>query len=197
MTSPAKKPATYADIEALPPHVTGQILFGSLYTHPRPVTRHVTCVHRLDAVLTNTYEFDGDEPGSWIFLPQEELHLGPHVIVPDLSGWRVDRLPPDYLESKFIEIPPDWICEVLSPSTEDIDKSEKRRIYATYGVGHLWYIDPRPRILEVFARQDRDWLLLNTFTEHDDVCAPPFADLTFPLKRLWPQARRVEPRGET
>lgn len=193
MADTAKKLATYADIEALPPDVVGQILFGSLHTHPRPATRHVTGAHRLALKLGPPFELGEGGPGGWIFLPEEELHLGPHIVVPDISGWRAERLPPDYLDSKFIEVPPDWICEVLSPTTEDVDKTSKRRIYATFGVDHLWYIDPRPRHLEVFVRQDRDWLLTHTFTEQDDVCASPFADVSFPLSLLWPKSRPIKP----
>jgi hypothetical protein len=189
MADPAKRNATYADIEALPPDVTGQIVFGALHTHPRPTTRHVTGAHRLSVTLASPFEFGRGGPGGWIFLPEEELHLGPHVVVPDLSGWRTERLPVDYGESKFISVAPDWICEVLSPSTEGIGRGEKRRIYATYGVDYLWYVDPRPRQLEVFVRQDRDWLLKHTFAEHEDVCAVPFTELTFPLKQLWPFPR--------
>ena len=192
MSTPAKKPATYADIEALPPHVVGQILFGTLHTHPRPVTRHVTTAHRLALKLGPPFEFGENGPGGWIFLPEEELHLGPHVVVPDISGWRAERLPADYGESAFLTVPPDWICEVLSPSTEDIDKTDKSRIYATYGVDYLWYIDPRPRHHEVFVRQNRDWLLKHTFAEHEDVCAPPFPELSFPLGLLWPFARPID-----
>jgi Uma2 family endonuclease len=113
-------------------------------------------------------------------------------VVPDISGWRAERLPADYGESAFIAVPPDWICEVMSPRTESIDRVEKRRIYATYGVGHLWYIDPRSRTLEVFERQDRDWLLKHAYAEHEDVCAPPFAELTFPLHQLWPFPRPAD-----
>jgi Uma2 family endonuclease len=192
MTAPAKRPATYADIEALPPHLTGEIIFGTLHAHPRPVTRHVTGAHRLSVTIASPFEFGRGGPGGWIFLPEEELHLGPHVVVPDISGWRVERLPADYGESAFMTVPPDWICEVMSPSTESIDRVEKRRIYATYGVGHLWYIDPRSRTLEVFARQERDWLLKHAFAEHEDVCAPPFQELTFPLKQLWPYPRPAD-----
>ena len=192
MPTAAKSPATYADIEALPPNVVGQILFGSLHTHPRPVTRHVTAAHRLALKLGPPYELGENGPGGWIFLPEEELHLGPHVVVPDISGWRAERLPADYGESAFLTVQPDWICEVLSPSTEGIDKTEKRRIYATYGVDYLWYVDPRPRHLEVFVRQDRDWLLKHTFAEHEDVCAPPFPELSFPLRLLWPFARPID-----
>ncbi len=189
MTSPAKRPATYADIEALPPGVTGEIINGVLHTQPRPATRHVSAAHRLAVTVANPYEFGRGGPGGWIFLPEEELHLGPHIVVPDISGWRAERLPPDYGESAHISMPPDWICEILSPRTESVDKTEKRRIYATYGVDYLWYIDPRSRHLEVFVRQDRDWLLKHAFAEIEDVCAPPFPEVTFPLSLLWPFPR--------
>jgi hypothetical protein len=192
MTAPAKLPATYADLEALPANLTGEIIFDALHAHPRPVTRHVTGAHRLSVTVASPFEFGRGGPGGWIFLPEEELHLGPHVVVPDISGWRAERLPADYGESAFITVPPDWICEVMSPRTESVDRVEKRRIYATYGVGHLWYIDPRSRTLEVFERQDREWLLKQAYAEHEDVCAPPFLELTFPLKQLWPFPRSAD-----
>lgn len=196
MSAPARSPATYADLEALPPHLVGQILFGSLYSHPRPATRHVSAAYQLGLELGQPFQRGRGGPGGWIFLPEQELHLGPHVVVPDISGWRSERLPADYLDTNFIEVPPDWICEVLSPSTEDVDKTLKRRIYATFGVEHLWYLDPRPRHLEVFARRDRDWLLTHTFTERDEVCAPPFAEISFLLNVLWPTIGQAEPQAK-
>lgn len=193
MQDRVQRPATYADIEALPPHVVGEILFGTLHTHARPTTRHVTGGHRLSLELGPPFELARGGPGGWIFLPEEELHLGPHIVVPDISGWHAERLPPDYGESAFITVPPDWICEILSPSTESVDRVEKRRIYASYGVDYLWYLDPRSRHLEVFVRQDRDWLLKQAFAEHEGVCAQPFLEITFPLRQLWPFPRPPEP----
>jgi Uma2 family endonuclease len=124
-------------------------------------------------------------PGGWIFMFEPELHLGPHVIVPDLAAWRRARMPamPD---TAFIETPPDWVCEVLSPSTEHLDRGPKRRIYATYGVPHLWHLDPIAKLLEVFELKDQHWVLFDSFYDQVDVVAPPFSVVPFSLAALWP-----------
>jgi Uma2 family endonuclease len=113
------------------------------------------------------------------------LHLGPHVVVPDIAGWRRERLPrlPD---TAFIETAPDWVCEVLSPSTARIDRTDKLAIYAGFGVGHAWYVDPIARTLEVFELTGGKWLLAATFKDAEPVAAPPFAVHTFALDVLWP-----------
>jgi Uma2 family endonuclease len=176
--------ATHADIEALPPHVTGEILFGALHTQPRPSPRHGRAAIRVQVELGGPFDRD-HSPGGWIFLPEPELHLGDHVIVPDIVGWRRERLPtlPD---TAWIETPPDWVCEVLSPSTQRRDRTDKLSIYATFGVGHCWYVDPLARTLEVFALQGGKWLLTATFKDADSVAAPPFEVHTFALDVLWP-----------
>lgn len=185
MASTAKVPATYADLEAVPPHLVAEILFGALVTHPRPSPRHGGATSALGMVTGGPYQFGFGGPGGWIFVDEPELHLGPHVVVPDIAGWRRDRLAalPD---KAFIEVAPDWICEALSPATEKYDKGEKRRIYALFEVGHLWHLDARSRGLETFARSNRDWLLTGTYFDSDEVRAEPFAEITFNLGLLWP-----------
>jgi Uma2 family endonuclease len=185
MTNPARQPATYADLEAVPPHLTAEILFGNLVTHPRPVPRHSAAHVRLIAVLSGPFDFGINGPGGWYFLLEPELHLGPHIAAPDLAGWKRERLQ-GAVDKAWIEVAPDWICEFLSPSTEKYDKGDKRRIYATYGVDYLWHVDPRVKSLEVFKRQDKNWLLTHTFFDSDDVKAPPFEEITFSLGLLWP-----------
>jgi Putative restriction endonuclease len=179
------KAATYADIEALPPNMVGEILFGALVTHPRPAPRHAAAMSHLGGVLTRPFGFGDGGPGGWIILVEPELHLGPHVVVPDIAGWRKERLA-GRKDLAWFEEEPDWACEVLSPSTRVYDVGSKRGIYGTYGVGHLWYIDPSILSLEVFQRQETDWLLTHTFIGHEDVCAPPFDVITFSLGLLWP-----------
>ena len=185
MAPPKAQPAaSYADIEALPANVVGQIAFGVLHTHPRPTPRHGRAAGALGAELTNAFDFGRGGPGGWILLPEPELHLGPHVIVPDVAGWRRERLPrlPD---TAFIETVPDWVCEVLSPSTQRFDRTDKLAVYATFGVGHCWYVDPNARTLEVLARQDDKWLIAATYKDSDAVTAPPFEAHTFALDLLW------------
>ena len=118
-------------------------------------------------------------------MAEPELHLGPHVIVPDLAGWRRDRMP-RMPETAFVETAPDWVCELLSPSTERLDRGPKRRIYATYGVGHLWHLDPVAKLLEVFELRDAQWVLFESYADGDAVKAPPFDAIAFPLAALWP-----------
>ncbi len=118
-------------------------------------------------------------------MDEPELHLGEHVAVPDMAAWRRERLPA-LPETAWIETAPDWVCEVLSPSTERYDRGEKRLIYAEAGVGHVWHVDPVLKMLEVFELRDGKWLLLDVFRDDAQVAAPPFAEATFPLNLLWP-----------
>ena len=179
------KPATYADLEAVPPHLVAEILFGELVTHPRPVRRHGGATSALGGVLTGTYQFGIGGPGGWVFVDEPELHLGPHVLVPDIAGWRRERLQPQRHDA-FTTISPDWICETLSPSTERYDRGQKRAIYAQYGVGHLWFLDARVKSLECFELQNKEWVLKGTYFDKDVVCAAPFDVMKFSLELLWP-----------
>ena len=177
--------ATYADIEALPPNVTGEILFGVLHTHPRPAPRHARAAGRLQSRLGNPFDTDHRGPGGWVIIPEPELHLGPHVVVPDIAGWLRERMPklPD---TAWFETPPDWLCEVLSPATQRYDRTDKLAIYAAYGVKHCWYVDPNAKTMEVFTLTGDKWLLAQTYKDADPVTAPPFETHTFPLDVLWP-----------
>lgn len=186
MTAPAKRPATYGDLEALPPHVVGEIIFGTLITQPRPNPRHGGATTAISALVTGPFQFGNGGPGGWLFVVEPELHLGPHVVVPELAGWRRDRLPSAAVDKAYIDVAPDWVLETVSPSTEKRDKGAKRTIYATYGVDHLWHLDPRAHSLETFKRADKSWTLGGTFFDSEDVCAPPFDAITFSLGLLWP-----------
>ena len=185
MTLLKPRTATYADIEALPENMVGEILFGSLVAHPRPARRHAVAASHLGMALGPPFSFGTGGPGGWIIIDEPELHLGSHVVVPDIAGWRRERFT-ERDDGPWFEVAPDWICEVQSPSTRAIDLGPKRRIYAAYGIGYLWYVDPISKSLEVFQRQNESWLLTHTFINHEDVSAPPFDAITFPLGQLWP-----------
>ncbi len=184
MLKPKARPATYADIEALPPNMVGEILFGVLQAHPRPAPRHAVAAHGLAGELGPPFWRGRGGPGGWMFMVEPELHLGPHVVVPDLAGWKRERLTP-FPETAFIETPPDWLCEVLSPATLAVDRTDKLAVYANYGVGHCWYVDPIARTLEVLALTAGKWVIAATFKDADAVTAPPFEAHTFPLDVLW------------
>jgi Uma2 family endonuclease len=185
MTIAKKIPATYADIEALPPNMVGEILFGSLVTHPRPTPRHGVASMNVGALVTQRFGFSNDGPADWVFIVEPELHLGLHIVVPDIAGWRVKNAE-NLFERAWIETAPDWLCEVLSPSTEKYDRSDKQRIYANYLVDHVWHVNPTTKLLEVYARQDRAWLQTHIFKDQETVSAPPFESLSFNLGLLWP-----------
>jgi Uma2 family endonuclease len=180
-----EREATYEDLMALPENMVGEILFGRLVTHPRPAPRHSVVTPGLMSELVGPYQRGRNGPGGWVFMDEPELHLGRHVVVPDIAGWKREHLP-RLPQTAFIETPPDWICEILSPSTEVVDRREKRAIYAETGVPFLWHVDPRPRVLEAFTLKGPQWLLTHTFSGSEPVSAPPFEAITFDLAVLWP-----------
>jgi Uma2 family endonuclease len=185
MANPVPKPATYADVLAAPAHRVAQVLGGTLYTHPRPSPRHSAAASALGGELSTTFQRGNGGPGGWIILDEPELHLGFDIVVPDIAGWRRENLStlPD---TPYLETPPDWVCEILSPSTERLDRGIKRRIYAEAGVKHLWLIDPRSQVLEAFALTGGQWLLVGTAQGGDDVSIAPFDAISFSLAALWP-----------
>lgn len=176
--------ATYADLEALPPNVVGEIIFGVLHAHPRPHGRHGIASSRLNTTLGGPFDLGSGGPGGWVFATEPELHLGPHIIVPDLSGWRTARLP-RLPSTPYIDTAPDWVAEILSPSTQAIDRTDKLTVYAQFGVKHAWYIDPKARTQEVLALGDGKWTIHSVFRDNAAVCAPPFEAHSFALDVLW------------
>lgn len=188
MAEPAKKRATYADVLAAPPTLVAEIIDGELETHPRPSPRHSAAANSLADELTSPFQKGRGGPGGWVFFVEPELHLGSNVLVPDLAGWRRHRLS-SYRDGAYLDVPPDWVCEVLSASTEERDRGAKRRIYAENGVGHLWLLDPRVQLLEVFILEEGRWVLVGTWRSDDAVSAPPFAAISISLTDLWPLDR--------
>jgi len=185
MNEPAKRNATYEDLLALPENLVGEILFGQLHTHPRPAPKHARAYSSLGGNLGGAYDWGKGGPGGWWILDEPEVHLGDDVIVPDIAGWRRERMPA-LPETAWFELAPDWACEILSPSTARTDRALKMSIYAREGVPHLWLVDPDARTLEVYRLQDDGhWLLLATLKEDDPVKQPPFDAITFALGSLW------------
>lgn len=185
MAEPAKRRATYADLQAVPPHLVAEIIDGALLTRPRPMPRHAAAANALSYAVTGPYQMGLSGPGGWVFLTEPELHLGKDVLAPDRAGWRRERLSvvPD---REHFKIAPDWVCEILSPSTEHVDRGRKRVVYARHDVPHLWLVDPSEQVLEAFSLTAGQWLLSATFSGGEQVSAPPFEGTTFPLAALWP-----------
>ncbi len=186
MSETAERKATYEDLLALPEHVVGEILDGELHTHPRPAPRHAHAYAVLGHSLGAPFHGGIGGPGGWWILDEPELHLGGDVLVPDLAGWRRERMPA-LPETAWFELAPDWVCEILSPSTAAVDRGLKLPIYAREGVPWLWLVDPDARTLEVYRLgEDRHWTLLEVLHGDAPVRQPPFDAIEFPLGRLWP-----------
>ncbi len=135
------KRATYEDVLNAPENKVAEILDGELFLSPRPAPRHAVAAVGCSGALGRPFDDGVGGPGGWWILDEPELHFGEQVVVPDLAGWRRERLPamPD---EAFFSLAPDWVCEVLSPSTERIDRGRKLRIYAEAGVAHAWLVNP-------------------------------------------------------
>jgi Uma2 family endonuclease len=128
--------------------------------------------------------FSRDEAGGWVILDEPELHLAQDILVPDLAGWRRERMP-EIPDLAAFELAPDWICEVLSPSTAATDRADKLPIYARHGVMHAWLVDPLDKTLEILRLTQQQWLLLGTYRDEAKVRAEPFEALELELSALW------------
>lgn len=190
MANPAQKRATYADLCAAPRDRVAELIDGVLRTHPRPAPRHARAASKLGARLDSAFDEGESGPGGWWILDEPEIHFADgDVLVPDLAGWRVSRMP-ELPQTAYFQLAPDWICEVLSPSTEAEDRADKMPIYARAGVVHAWLVDPLLETLEVFRLESLRWTLLMTVRGAAKVRAEPFDDVELELASLWGAPRK-------
>lgn len=185
----SRVPATYADVLAADPRFVAELIDGQLHLSPRPNPQHALAESSLYGELYNPFGRGKGGPGGWLILIEPELHIVGQVLVPDIAGWRRERMPalPD---TAFFEVTPDWVCEVASPSTVKRDRGEKMVYYAKAGIGHFWLVEPRNKTLEVYRLEKFEevnhWLLLRTLTDDDGkVRAEPFEAIELDLEALW------------
>ncbi|MDS4022743.1 MAG: Uma2 family endonuclease [Candidatus Competibacter sp.] len=190
------KPSThsddlYAQLEALPENLTGEIINGRLYTQPRPAGPHAQAESGLQIDLGSPYHRGRGGPGGWWILVEPEIHFirDTEVVVPDLAGWRRERMPRLPRDHRF-EVVPDWVCEILSPSTARKDRVTKMPVYARYGVLYLWLLDPLAHTLEAFALHDGRWTVIGLFQEQDAVSVEPFTEIALELGALWMETQQ-------
>ncbi|OED38071.1 hypothetical protein AB833_21200 [Chromatiales bacterium (ex Bugula neritina AB1)] len=185
MADPVKKGVGYEQLFDLPDNVVGEIFAGDLITHPRPAPRHVRAASMLGILLGGhfDYKLSGRDDGWWI-LHEPECHLAEDIVVPDITGWRKTTMA-ELPETAWFEIPPDWVCEVLSPATSKFDRGVKRDIYAREKVGYYWIVDPLDKVVEVFALERERWTLVSTAQDEQVVNLVPFESLPFDLSALW------------
>jgi Uma2 family endonuclease len=180
----ARKRGTYQDVLAAPKHLVAEVLFGVLHTHPRPANPHARVSSRLGSELDGPFDRGRGGPGGWIIVDEPELHPAEDIVVPDLAGWRRQRLPlvPN---APYFELPPDWVCEVLSPSTMKVDRTDKLSIYARERVGHVWFLDPLARLLEILRLHGTRYEIFATHKDDDVIRAEPFEAVPLELGALW------------
>ncbi|MBF0496970.1 MAG: Uma2 family endonuclease [Deltaproteobacteria bacterium] len=185
MSSPVERRAVYDDLYGVPENMIGEIINGELIATPRPRRKHLRTSTILGAKVVGPFDLgEGGGPGGWWFLVEPELHFGDHVLVPDLAGWRRERMPGP-IEDYWFEVPPDWVCEILSSGTERTDRVRKMPIYAEFGIPHLWLVDPITKTLEVYKLDSGRWVLLETYSQDQIVRGEPFHQVEFNLAHLW------------
>jgi Uma2 family endonuclease len=180
------KKASYEDVLNAPENKVAEILDGELFLSPRPAPRHAHASFRLTVAIGNAFDSSGSSggPGGWRILVEPEFHFGEQVLVPDICGWRLERQP-RLPEEDYFSVAPDWVCEVLSPSTERIDRGRKLRIYAEAGVAHAWLVKPTDRTLEVLRLRDGLWEIVGFWEDAANVRAEPFEAVEVALADLW------------
>ena len=181
---PFDRPATFDDLVKLPDNLVAEIVDGELHASPRPAPAHAFTGSAIGALLGGPFSFGRGGPGGWWILDEPELHLGPDILVPDLAGWRKSRMP-HQPETAFFPLAPDWVCEVVSPSTSRLDRTRKLKVYAREGVAHAWLIDPLAQTLEVFRLENGRWVLAAAHAGDEVVRAEPFVEIDLELRLLW------------
>jgi Uma2 family endonuclease len=183
---PIRQPTLYEALEALPDGLIGEILAGQLHAQPRPSGRHALTASNLQTELGPPFGKGRGGPGGWWIIVEPELHFvrDQEVAVPDLAGWRKTRLP-QIPEGHRFEVVPDWICEVLSPSTASKDREIKLPLYAHYGVAHAWLVDPIRRTLEAYGLEGGAWRQLLEAAGNEIVATAPFESVKLALSDLW------------
>ena len=187
---PARKPATYADLAALPDGAKAEVVHGAVVTQPAPLPRHARAQRTLGSLLGKPFDDDDGSggPGGWWILPEVDVRLAQHVVVrPDLAGWRRARLP-DPWDTRPIDVVPDWICEIVSPSNAAADRVTKSRLYAEHGAQHYWIVDPAEGTLEALRLEGGAWVDAGRFDGSSLARIAPFEAIELPVGRLFPPA---------
>lgn len=188
MSEPSKKEATYEDLSSVPENMTGEIIDGELVVLPRRPRRHGYVASALGAEIVVPYQFGrGGGPGGWVFIDEPEIQLGKHTLVPDLAGWKRERFPVEEDQNQ-ISVVPDWVCEILSPTTALRDRTSKIRIYAEHTIPFLWLLDPIVAILEAYKLESGRWSLLGAYGGAEKMRVEPFQEIEIDLADLWLEA---------
>ena len=182
---PARKLPTLADLDALPPGIKGEIIEGVLYTMTRPRALHQGAMLDVASDLRDPFQRGKGGPGGWWILPEPGIELpGTPEIAPDIAGWRRERMPV-LPGDEPIRVVPDWVCEILSPSTRRHDLLVKKPYYAKVGVAYHWLIDREARTVTSYRLHSGQWLELGVYGDPRDARIEPFADVPLDVQSWW------------
>ncbi|HEY3237546.1 MAG TPA: Uma2 family endonuclease [Polyangiaceae bacterium] len=184
MSQPAARGASYEEVLATPLHLVAEVVQGVLYQSPRPSTPHALAASALGEELGPPFKRGRGGPGGWVILDEPELHLDDHILVPDLVGWRRERLP-EVPDAPYLTLAPDWICEVLSPSTRALDRGAKLGVYGSFHVAYIWLVEPLDRLLEVLRLDGDSYRIVGSATGNERVRFKPFDAIELELTVLW------------
>ena len=177
--------ATYQDVLDAPPYKVAEVVDGTLYIFDRPAAPHALAASVLGGIISPPFYHGRGGPGGWWIIDEPELHLGEDIVVPDIAGWRRERMPV-YPDTAYFTLAPDWVCEVLSPSTRKLDLGGKSAVYARAGVSYIWFVDPIARSLEANVLRGGKWVESAMLYDDATVSLPPFEAISFNLGDLWP-----------
>jgi Uma2 family endonuclease len=195
MAARVRSAATYDDLVRLPENMTGELIEGELFAWPRPTGRHAHVESVLGMDIGGAYDRGRGGPGGRWIIDEPELHFEVDrlVLVPDLGGWRRERMP-EIPEGHRFTVVPDWVCEVLSPATALHDRRTKMTVYAEYGVAYAWLVDPLQRVVEFEQLENGRWSNLAVYGGDDKFRAEPFTAVEIDLGWIWGPTPSDEPR---
>ena len=196
MTAAARRRASYEDVLTSDPRTIAEVIDGVLYTQPRPALGHAQIASELTYRLIGPFRHGRGGPGGWHILVEPELHLGlePDILVPDLAGWRTTRMP-RVTNRAFETLSPDWVAEILSPSTSRVDRSLKLPVYQRERVPHVWLIDPQAMTIEVLRLDGESYRLLGVHADDARARLEPFDEVELDLASLWLEDDETTPSG--
>lgn len=183
--------ATFVDYAAVPEHRDATLINGVLHVMPKPALAHIHVKSELGSELSGSFSRGQIDLRRWRILFRSEVHFGSagnvDIVAPDIAGWRIERMPV-LPRLAYFTVAPDWICEVLSPSTEKLDRIDKMLVYAREGVKHVWLVHPLRQTIEAFAlTPEKLWLSIGLHAGNVRVRIPPFEAIELDLGPLWPE----------
>lgn len=195
MDTSRKRRSTYQDVLDAPETVIAEIIGGELRLSPRPGGAATAVASSVCCELGPPFQRARGGPGGWLIFFEPEIHLAGEIVVPDVAGWRRERLA-TAPAGAFFTVAPDWTCEVLSRSTERMDRTEKMPLYASFGVQYAWIIHPLRRTLEAYRLENRAWSTVGVYQEHERARIEPFGAIELELALLWADAPRPSRASE-